>query len=505
MRKLFNLLINNKLKIFFGFLWLVLFISGLFSYAGSQLVFVLFSFAFLIMLLSGVSKHKGYGYLFLVIFLWLGFWFKLAASLLLSVWSPLVFEEPVGNFNFSADAWDRVLWIAIWASIGVMLGRFLYGLIRLKTFGDSVEAKAPLWYPAIRIWLWSTVLLFTVGVAIFNIFYGIHQIGMVPRTILHWPLNAFINWMLNLGSALAIAVLVWWDTAEKKNITLPLLAILGEAFLSAVSIISRSAFLFHSIPQVLALSARKEVSQRYSRKKIFLFISTFAVFFLMSIAAVSFMRDHQYAGSKSTPLPAPDSVTDSSVDTLKPIPVEVLAQPAKEISSFRLTLIRQLLVNRWIGIEGVMAVSSYPEKSSALFWEMLTEKREAGKVSAYQRISNSGYQSTDARYQFASLPGATAFLYYSGSMVVVMLGMATLVLIILIVERAIFALTQNPLVCSLFGMTAANTVAQFGITPRQDIPFFLMIISTAIIVYFIQSKTFASVLARFNPDSFNKQ
>lgn len=505
MRKLFNLLTNNQLKTFFGFLWLALFLSGLFSYAGSQLVFVLFSFVFLIMLLSGVNKPEGYGYLFLVIFLWLGFWFKLTASLLLSVWLPLVFEEPVGSFNFSAEAWDRVLWIAIWASIGAMLGRFLYGLISPKTSGDSVEAKAPLWYPAIRIWLWTGVLLVTVGVATFNICYGIHRIGMVPRTILHWPLNAFISWMLNLGSALAIAVLVWWDTAEKKNITLPLFAILGEAFLSTVSIISRSAFLFHSIPQMLSLSARKEISQRYSRKQILLFISTFAILFLMSIAAVSFMRDYQYAGSKSTPLPVSDSVTDPSVGTLKPISVQVLPQPAKEISSFRLTLIRQLLVNRWIGIEGVMAVSSYPGNSGALFWEMLAEKREAGKVGAYQRVSNSGYQSTDTRYQFASLPGATAFLYFSGSMVVVMLGMAALALIMLIVERAIFALTQNPLVCSLFGVTAANTVAQFGIAPRQDIPLYLMIMLTAIFIYFIQSKTFSSALVRFNFDSFNKQ
>ena len=158
-------------------------------------------------------------------------------------------------------------------------------------YRDAVGAKAPRWYPSIRIWLWTAVLLATVGVAIFNIFYSIHQIGIVPRTILHWPLNALISWMLNLGSALAIAVLIWWDTAEKKNITLPLFAILGEAFLSAVSIMSRSAFPFHAIPQILALSARKEISQRYSRKQILLYMSTFAVLFLMSIAAVSFMRD----------------------------------------------------------------------------------------------------------------------------------------------------------------------------------------------------------------------
>ena len=454
------------------------------------------------MLLSGVYKQRGYGYLFLVVFLWAGFWFKLTASLLLSGGRPFAFEEPIGSFNSSSDSWDQVLWIAIAASIGVMSGRFLFGT---QPSGNADRGKAPSWYPSIRIWLWTGVMLATVGIAIFNTFYGIHQIGIVPRTILPWPLNALIAWMLNIGFALSIAVLIWWDMAEERNVTLQICAMFVEAFFSTVSVISRSMFSFHVIPQMLALGGRKGISHRYSRKKILLFLATFLVLFLISIAAVSVLRDYQYTASKSTTLPALKSVTDSTVTTVKPNTDEALAQSAKEISSFRLTLVRQLLVNRWIGIEGVMAVSSYAGKSNTLFWEMLTEKREAGKVSAYQGISNSGYQTTDEKYQFASLPGATAFFLYSGSWVSVILGMATLTLLILMVEWGIFALTHNPLVCSLFGMTAANTVAQFGITPRQDIPFFLMIISTAIIVYFIQSKTFASVLARFNPDSFNKQ
>lgn len=502
MIKQLDLALDHKLKIILGLFWLILFWSGLFSYAGSKPVYALFSMVSLAMLFSGVYRQVGYGYLFLVVFLWLGFWFKLAANLLLFGFFP--FGEPVGNFNSTAEAWDQVLWIAMGASMGVILGRLLYGLFRPKTSDNATGAKAPPWYPAIRMWLWISILLITVGVAIFNIFFGIHQIGIVPRTILPWPLNALIAWMLNMGSALAIAVLIWWDMAEEKNITLQLYAMLGEAFLSTVSVISRAMFPFHAIPQMLAFSGRKEILQQYSRKQILLFISIFMALFLISIAAVSFLRDYQYAASKAIPMPTQNTVTDSAVAPVKPIPVEAVIQPASNVTSFRLILIHQLLVNRWIGIEGVMAVSSYSEKNRALFWEMLTEKREAGKVSAYQRISNSGYQAADTRYQFASLPGATAFFFYSGSMAVVILGMSALALLMLMAERAIFALTQNPLVCSLFGMTAANTVAQFGVTPRQDIPFFLMIFSSAVLIYFLQSKMFASTLNRLNPDLYNK-
>ncbi len=399
-------------------------------------------------------------------------------------------EEPIGNFNDSADAWNQVLWIAMGANIGAIFGRGFYGLFRPAHSGNSAQTKVPSWYPATRTWLWLGTLLATVVVAIVNIFYGIHQVGIVPRTILPWPLNALIAWMLNIGSALAIAVLIWWDTAENKNITLPLYAILGEAFLGTVSVISRAAFLFHAIPQLLALSRKREITLRYSQKKILLFLATFVALFLTSIAAVSFLRDYQYAASKAVRMPMPHLETNSSgVNSIKsaaPDPTE----SAEKVPSFRIQLIRQLVVNRWIGLEGVMAVSSYPDKSNVLLWEMLTESREAGKVSAYQKVSNSGYQITDTQYQFASMPGISGFLYYSGSLWLVVWGLAAFAAFTIASERIVFLLTCNPLLCALYGMTLANTIAQFGMTPRQEIPQFLMIYAAVLAIWFVQSRFF---------------
>jgi hypothetical protein len=336
-------------------------------------------------------------------------------------------------------------------------------------------------------------LAITLGVALLNIFLGIHQIGITPRTILPWPLNALVAWTLNVGSALVIAVLLWWDSGIRKTTALPLNAILVEAFVSAVSIISRSAFLFHSIPQILALSQNKEVFEIYTKKKVLVYASVFTVLFLTSIASVSFLRDYAYAATKAVRMPMPHLTTNSGSSSVKSAAPDP-AESTEKIRSFRFQLVRQLVVNRWIGIEGVMAVSSYPGKSYALFWEMLTEKRETGKVNGYQKISNSGYQNVDDRYQFSSLPGAMAFFFYSGSYIVVAAGMAILGLLALVGESVIFLLTKNPLVCSLFGMVSANTIAQFGIAPRQDIPYFLMIFLLAFLVSVLQSTKFARIL-----------
>ena len=214
---------------------------------------------------------------------------------------------------------------------------------------------------------------------------------------------------------------------------------------------------------------------------------------LSSIAVVSIVRDFQYAVSEPASL-AETTVASGLPEEKNPKlsqteTITTSEEPVSNLpSSFRLRLIQQLLVNRWIGMEGVMAVSSYPIKDPALLWEMLVEKREAGKVSAYQRISNSNYQVSDGNHQFATLPGAAAFFFYSGSFVVVILCMAVLILLMLVFERGLFVLTKNPLFCSLFGMTAANTIAQFGVTPRQDIPYYLMIILFALFIWFVQSK-----------------
>jgi hypothetical protein len=490
MSKNLSWLWKYKLKIVFSLFWLLLFCAGLLNFTGSRLVYTLFSVTSFAMLLSGVYRQISYGYLFLVIFLWLGFWFKLTANFLLFGYFP--FGESVGSFNSSAHAWNQVLWIAMAGNVGVMLGRFLYALFRPKPFVEAAQAKAPSWYPSIRMWLWVAIFVAALGLVIFNIFYGIHQIGIAPRTILPWPLNALIAWMLNIGLALAIAVLIWWDTAAKKNVMLPLYAMLGEAFLSTVSVISRSVFLFHTIPFILVVVGRKETFQWCSRKHVLMLFATFAALFLASIAAVSFLRDYQYAASKAIPTPAPISAITSIATTIEPISTEVLVPPDKAVSSFRLILIHQLLVNRWIGLEGVMAVSSYAEKSGDLLWGMLTEMREAGKVTAYQKISNSGYQTADEKYQFASMPGISGFLYYSGSLWLVFGGLAAFAVFTIASERVIFLLTRNPILCSLYGMTLANTIAQFGMTPRQDIPQYLMLYAAIFVIWFVQSGFFPS-------------
>ena len=477
----------SKTKILMCLIWLALFGAGLIGYAGSKILYVGFSLVFLALLLSGLYRQLSYGYLFLTIFLWLGFWFKLTANFL--IFGHFPFGEPVGAFDSSPAAWDTALWVALVAASGLMFGRFVYGLFKpVSTCTFDEVATAPVWYAAYRIPLWIAVLGICFVIAAINSIYGIQQIGLSPKTILPWPMNALIAWFVSIGSAMAITTLLSWEFQLGKNPTLPMYMVLLEALLSTMSMLSRAAYLFHTIPQLIALSRNKRRVWHSTKKARLQFLAAVFVMFAVSLVSVSKLRDYYYA-TPPTPVSGPvvNLLTEKDLHptTAKPV-----------VPSVRLILLHQLFVNRWIGLEGVMAVSAYPHRSTQLLLEMAREQRFVGEPTRYQSISNSSYQDVNNQFQFASLPGATAFLFYSGSYLVLMIGMAIFTLSLLTLERLIFALTDNPFLCALLGLTFANTIAQFGITPRQDIPFVSMIMGAVLGIAILQSKFLARILAR---------
>jgi hypothetical protein len=109
-----------------------------------------------------------------------------------------------------------------------------------------------------------------------------------------------------------------------------------------------------------------------------------------------------------------------------------------------------------------MAVSAYPGKSNQLLIRAMKERRNKNQVDFYTReVSQSGSYDT-ARYHFATLPGMFAFLYYSGSLLVVFIGAALLTATVLAVEHTIRLITHNPFLAGQVGFYAAMLVIQMG-------------------------------------------
>ena len=550
-------ILKKPYLIIFSLIWSLLFSVSLMKYQGSAFAFTLFSFSFLILLFLGFYKNKSYAFMYLAVFLWLGFWTKLVAHLLLDY----EYIEPIGVFSGSTGEWDQVLWVSTIACLGVIIGRFLYAILNFKVADDNQNNNVyPEWYPTIRIKVWALFIVIVILATVSNTVLGINQIGLSPRTILPWPLNALISWIVSIGGVMGLATLIWWDISLKKGVYPALFAITIEAFISSISLFSRGVFIFHSIPQFIALYKNK-LLDNFSKKRLAIVGCFILIFFVLSLAIVSVLRANFYSQ---------DGITTTTKSQISLNRLEVLKggiarvkklirqggdhkahlaellieqeglqmKVSNSTSDFRLKLIKEnedtreipdsindknviidhqvqfdrinesvalkefyyqltqgvflkvlaLSVDRWVGLEGVMAVVSYPNKGRALIIDTFIEKRTLGEVTRYQEIANSKYQWVDSNvWQFASLPGAVAFLYFSGSFWIVLFGMILFAFLVQFLEFLIYKGTRNPILCSLLGVSIANNVTQFGIAPAQGSVYLFMIFVGILAIVIVQN------------------
>jgi len=347
--------------------------------------------------------------LFLTVLFWLGFWLKLTVHTIFNY----PFVEAIGVFTGTGQEWDEVLYVATLASIGVMLGRLVYR--SQGGMSDEIKPIVPPWYVNKRKYFWLGLLIVAVGFVWLNMKYRVHLIGLAPQTILMWPLNALIAWTLNIGLATCVGLLLWWDIALKKNISLSIYAAIIEASFASVSILSRSVYVFHSIPQLYAVYRLRCQLTSWSRAKVFGVVVLFVVALMISISTITTFRNYYYqstadylstAHAKAITFIQERQVQIAFLERekrnvtpeqlvnierqLKAVLAEVenanaiikdekikMAEARKmdsvqsvllanefghQITNGAVKIILQLSVDRWIGLEGLMAVQSYPQK-----------------------------------------------------------------------------------------------------------------------------------------------
>lgn len=553
--------IIQKLAIFLTF---VLFVMGASEYPGSKSIYTIFSLIFTVLLLSGFYRQDAYGYLFLVVFLWLGFWFKLTIHMVFD--KP--FMEAVGGFYGEGLAWfetniippityshkvdlqwDKVLTVAMIAALGVLAARVIwFWFARNQEICVRELQIVPGWYPRFRKYLWPLVMTITIAFAVANFYWGILMIGLAPRTVLPWPLNAIIAWMVSTGCVMAIASLTWWDINIKKSATTGVVAIIVEGCISTITLLSRATYIFHVIPQFLALYLnKKKIGPLFWRIGIVITLIFLAVFFISNIS-VTQLREHYYSDASTNIQPKnrqevilSDRVRNHPKSSwnyhnfteLEAIERQIAAIKQSKLSGedvaeqleklmrerekleglilsdgaytkrlyegtkYYIGNILSLAAGRWVGVEGVMAVSAYHNKGMEEFMSVVFERRQIGTASIYQKISNSLYQGVDnERFLFATIPGVAAFFYISDSLIVVFSGVLLLVLLLLMSERIVKILTNNPLLCALFGLSAANVIAQFGLAPLDNGPYFFMWLCGIVFIWLIQSRKIFSAIKR---------
>jgi len=445
-------------------------------YAGHWYVYLLFSLLANALLAMGFRKKAIFFDAFIGVFFWLGFWLKLTLRI---IFTKGQFSEAVGTFDHSGAAFDRGLLVA---SCG-MLGLILASLLRQRYFHYADKHDGSIYQPGLyafyckhRKILWLGYFLLAAFIGLSNLYFGIYQRGEVAQTILPFHMSGIYKWLLLFGLSAFAALMFKFEYVvnQKRTLSLALISLL-ESCLTNVSLLSRGMILNTS-----ALFYGLMVNLRFrgvrSRLQFFGVIAcAFVVLFVGSVLTVNYLRSE---GSILALMGAPSvhQQGEAALSTERSISVSLDMAPP-------------LFVDRWVGIEGVLAVSSHDALGWDLWRQAWAERYTESSTSFYDlNLITSPYLTMDStKNHFISLPGIVAFCFYPGSFLFLLFAVLVTGLAAGAVEFLVFRFCgRNLILCSLFGQIVAYRLCSFGYVPNQTYLLFGTIGLNIILIYFAE-------------------
>lgn len=450
-------IINMLLLIFWGAVLILSFLAFT-SYPGQGHIYIIFTIISNMLLYFGFRNNAIFFDTFIGIFLWLGFWLKLSVRV---VFSDGNFHEAVGLFGGTGTAFDNALLVASCGLSGFLLASYVREKLSfnypLKIEGVTQKGLFG-FYQNYRKVIWISFAVLFLIISVTNAYLGIYQRGSVTRTILPFGLNGIYKWLLLFGLASASALILRFEFAIRKQTFIPVMVLAFlESLVSNMSLLSRGMILNSGALIYGVLAALKPHALKSSIRFFLITGVIFAVLFIGSVFGVNYLRSGSYVG-------------DLHANQL---------QTTQDMT-------RPLFIDRWVGIEGVMAVTSYPYLGWDLWRDALEESYNENETSFYDNnLIESPYIDTDkSAHHFISLPGIIAFFFYPGSFIFLFVSMFLLGAAAALFEAFVFRLGgRNLILCALIAQVIAFRFASFGYVPKQSYLLFGTILLNIIIIY----------------------
>lgn len=455
----------NYLKTINKFFWasvFVLFCLTSAKYQGQWYVYVLFSIVLNVLLFLGFRKGRVFFDTFIGVFFWLGYWLKFSVRV---AFFNGKFHEPTGSFSYTGSSFDHALLVTTCGALALIVVSLLRGRY-LFTYNEVCKDQ-PLkgllyYYNKYRHKVWLAFFILVIGITFTNFHFVIYQRGTVPKTILPYGLNSVYTWLLLFGMASFSSLILEFEFREnRKNSFVVVLLSFFECFFSSISLLSRGMILNGSS---LLLGLTRSITKKspyFSFRFLVKTLATFCILFVFSVLIVNFIRTHTFSGI--------DFMGESGVSVRQVV-----------------SKTKVLFIDRWVGIEGIMAVSSCPELGWDLWKEAWNEKFKNNGTSYYDlNIITKSYTGYDlAKHHFVSLPGIMAFFFYPGSFVFLFLAMLLLGAVGAGIEILVYKAGRNPILCSLLAQVVAYRYAHFGYAPKHSYVLFGALFFNVLAIYF---------------------
>lgn len=524
-----HLLGNRYLQLVAILLVAVATLAAAFSYPGALAPFLINGCLAALLVRNALNNRSSFFSFFLIVFLILGCWAKLVLHFILDT----QFIEPIGTFDNSAQSWDEALlatnvafmtllccqWTtsrwhtasakspdyygtllkpALWLSLAftALLLSFNFKFAILKVGTEPLIQLHSYIYVVVSFMIaWGNlILLATLG-------YWLVQAGkMKLETLFYILILEGAVTAVSMGSraqmilhvAAPFAVYLIHARALVSSLRplqwVRILCVTSALFVASLLLVSIDRV--HSFAQakpvetpppamkIVEEAPEPEPSLAYGSSPLETVVidpskSTKMLAAIIEPAPLELQFNSELPAA--TPEVTPQTATPAAAaSALIPEPVTTPVE-TEAIKRARwkgmLTELSKLVVDRWVGIEGVLAVVSYPEKGWPLFVRSLSERPESGTQAIYQRMSNAQYAAYE-NFTFMTIPGPIAILLYSDSFAILAAGLVLLFVAGTLMERLAKQLVGNIFTQATIGVALAYLVVQTNF-PR--VQFFFLI------------------------------
>lgn len=437
------------------------------TYSGELWVYWLFTGLSTAVLFFGFGRGAIFFDSFIGVLLWLGFWLKFS---IITAFYNGRFNISVGAFDGSASSLDEALLVACCALAAVLFARFArqrFVFSYPDVLPDISYIGLYAFYRRFRVLILTLFVSGVLVICLSNAWFGIYQRGLVERVKLPFGLNGVYAWLLMFGMASVSSLILRFEfELNRDRYWIAIVIALLEVAASNISLWSRGMVLNGSALMygALALFRRKEPTLRLGLAGFSMLV--FGSLFVLSVLSVNYMRANTY----------------------------YVGATSAEKKSAVIEQTSTLFLDRWVGIEGLMAVVGSSEKGWPIFKEGLSERFDKNANSFYdEHFVDSAYDNANSNgTHFVSLPGYIAFLYYSGSVVFLFGAVFVFSLVAAVVEFLVYRLGgKNLVLCALIAQVIAFRYTSFGYVPVQSYMLFGSIVAN-ILILFLSDKMFRS-------------
>lgn len=465
----------------------------------------------------------------LSVFLWLGFFYKLC---IISIFQTS-FPEGGGAFAYSAYDFDRLLKFSCTGILGFLVASIIFNkILNFKNLSDIDENPILLnFYKKNRKYLFFIFLILVLIIGSTNFYLGFYQKGLLPRYEVNFIFGAFLKWMLIFGLTSMSCLLLEYELKVFKKLgTFVLVLFFFELAFTNLSLLSRSMIFGGSaVLFSIYLNYEDKILKDKLINSLVLNVSILLIIFSLMIFPINKIRnssyiDAMYFAKKTAKQMIMDNkeiietnntdenieksgiqsleiqkIIDSDISDEKKIEIisQKIVNREKQILDINENIERIIFVikNRFVGLDGVAAVTSYPKQDYELFKRALNEEFNPNFYGFYQRIfiipfennNETTYKKSSERHYGIIIPGILSFLSYPGSLTFLICTVIFAHFFCSSIEYLSKRLTFNSSIFSSFiGFVLGYRLIHFGYLPKQTYLIILAIIITILLIYMLK-------------------